>query len=221
MRYKYNQFNNRKFESHMLVLSSISKGSKVLEIGCATGYFSKELVKRNCEVWGVEIDKKAAKIAKRYLKEIFIGDVDDIGESTFRKNFFDYILLQDVLEHIVYPEKVMRKIKPYLKNGGKIIISTPNFSHISILLSLFTGDFYYNDKGLMDKTHVHFFTEKSLKKMLQEEGFKITKIDYSADFGQIPFLGRYLRYLPKIFQYKITRTFNKFLAVQIILVLEI
>ena len=69
-KYKYNQFNNHEFESHMLVLNAIKSGSKVLEIGCATGYFSKELVKKNCEVWGIEIDKSAAKIAKKYLRDI-------------------------------------------------------------------------------------------------------------------------------------------------------
>ncbi len=218
--FRYNEFNVRPFESHSLVLSMIQNNSKVLEIGSATGYFSEKLTRKNCEVWGVELDKEAAKKSTKKLYKVFAGDVSEIDKFEIKRGYFDYILLQDILEHLTNSEVVLLKIKKYLKHGGKVIISTPNIVHISIRTKVLSGVFEYEDIGIMDRTHVHFFTRKTLVECLKNAGYRILDMKYSTDFGQIPFVGRVLKKIPKHIQYLLTNFIPTLLAIQFVVVMQ-
>lgn len=220
MKSRYNTFNPRKYESHALIYSFIYPNSTILDIGCATGYMAQELQKKKCKTWGIDIDENAVNKAKHYLEKGYIASIDDINTLGLKKNFFDYILLQDVLEHIVDGEAALECLKKYLKKDGKILISTPNIAHITPRLNLLCGKFDYTDTGVMDKTHVHFYTRNSLVELLKRLHIRIDDIKYSADFGQIPFFGRYLRHIPKIVQYAITSTFPTLLGVQIVVICQ-
>lgn len=131
MRSKYSHLNPTSYETHMLVYEEIEKGSKVLDVGCATGYFAEKLKEKRCKVWGVEIGKEAGRVARKYCEKVIIGDVEKMRELPFEKNFFDYILLLDILEHLKEPLSVLRMVKPYLKSsnsstqGESLLISPP------------------------------------------------------------------------------------------------
>ena len=220
MTIKYSKFNPIPYEAHVVVLGKIRKKSRVLDIGCATGYFAKKLQEKKCQVWGVDTNKKAATAARKYCQEVIIGDVENMGSRPVKKNFFDYILFLDILEHLKNPLNVLSSFLKQAKKEGIIIISVPNIAHISIRLRLLFGHFDYEKMGIMDEFHLHFFTKKTLLKLINQAGLKIIDLDYSADFGQVPFLGKFARKIPKKYQYLITRIFNTILAVQFIAVCE-
>lgn len=218
MNSKYNQFNPTPYEAHMVVYEKIKEGSKVLDVGCATGYFAQKLKEKDCKVWGIEMDKKAAILAKPYCEEVIVEDIEKIEKLPKPRNFYDYILFLDVLEHLKYPDKIIQLLKPYLKKDGKIIISVPNIAHISIRLRLLLGSFDYERVGIMDETHLRFFTKKTLQEFIKQAGLKLVELEYSSDFGQLPFVGRIAKKMPKIMQYKLTKSFPGLLAVQLIAV---
>jgi len=157
----------------------IEKGSQVLDIGCATGRFSRYLVsKKNCFVTGIEKDPLLAAKAKGVLQEVILGDA--IEESTYReiKHRYDFILLMDVLEHTVKPGYILAKIKDYLKDGGRAILSTPNIVYWAERKKILLGKFDYQPEGfVMDNEHVHFFTYNSIKDLIEEYGYTIRRFD--------------------------------------------
>lgn len=216
----YSTFNPIEYEAHMLAYEKVDSQSKVLDVGCATGYFARELKKKNCRVWGVEKEEKASKRAKRYCEDVFKEDIESIAALPLRKKFFDYILLLDVLEHLKNPLKAVLFLKPYLKDEGKVIISVPNVAHIKVRLNLLLGKFNYEEKGIMDRNHLKFFTKETFLNLLDEAELNIDELDFSCDFGQLPVAGRAAKRAPKNYQYVITRTFNTLLAVQFIAVCD-
>lgn len=217
---KYTEFNNWPYESHRIVYDLIQPNTSIFDLGCATGYFGKELKKKNCVTVGVEQDASAATIAKKYLQNVFILDLEQPEKMVFPNNKFDYILMLDVLEHLRNRVDLLSKISRWLKPEGRLIISTPNITHISIRLKLLFGDFSYTEMGILDHTHVHFFTRKTLEEELNKSGWRVDQWFVSSDFGQIPFLGRILRRVPKYFQHLITDLSPSLLGVQWIVICQ-
>ncbi len=211
---KYTQFNNHTYETHRIIYNLIEPNSLILDLGCATGYFGQELKKKVCQTTGVEQDLSAVKIAKKYLQQVIIADLEEPNGLKFPKQKFDYILMMDVLEHLRNRNELLSKVGRWLKRGGKLIISTPNIAHISIRLKLLFGDFTYTETGILDRTHVHFYTKNTLEEELYYSGWRIEQRYVSSDFGQIPFFGRILRKLPKYFQHLVTDLFPSLLGVQ-------
>ena len=218
MKNKYNKFNPVPYEAHMLVYNMIREKSRVLDVGCATGYFAEKLRQKKCHVYGIEIDPCAAKISKSTCEEVITTDIEEAQSLGFKRQSFDYILLLDMLEHLKNPLRVLNMLSGYLKPDGDIIISVPNIAHISIRLKLLFGKFDYENQGIMDKSHLKFLTKSSVIKLIETANLKMDDIDYSSDFGRLPVLGRIARYIPKRFQYFFTRQFNTLLSVQFILV---
>lgn len=215
---KYTEFNHREYESHMLVYNLIKPYSKVLDLGCATGYFAKELKKKHCDVTGIEFEKNAVKQAQKWCVHAYQGDLEHVGSLHIPAHTFHYVLLLDVLEHIQNRNALLSKIRQWLNDDGKLIISTPNIAHISIRLKLLFGDFTYTEYGILDRTHVHFFTKKTLYETLTKAGFIVENIESSSDFGQIPIIGRVFRHIPKRWQYYVTKWMEKLLAVQYVFI---
>ena len=149
----------------------------VLEVGAATGYVTKELKKRGCRVTCIESDHKMALIAKRFCEEIIVEDVEeiDLGEVLGRKKF-DVVLLGSILEHLREPEKVLKKLIKLLKPSGYVVATIPNIAHGSVRLSLLTGKFEYRSNGLLDRTHLRFFTRESMERMFRNVGLDIVEI---------------------------------------------
>lgn len=213
---KYSLFNPTPYEAHQLIFDKIPSGSAVLDIGCATGYFAQELKKKSCKTWGVDIDAEALNFAKKYCNDVFQADLNSLKTLPFKKNSFDVILLMDVIEHLTNPNQLLSGIKQYLKPSGKLILSTPNIAFLSIRLALLRGKFEYTKMGIMDETHVKFYTKKILLGLLSKNGWKLQTLDMSSGFSQITAIGKYLNYIPKSVQYQITKNFDTLLAYQFI-----
>jgi 2-polyprenyl-3-methyl-5-hydroxy-6-metoxy-1,4-benzoquinol methylase len=157
--------------SHALALSMIGHNKSVLEVGCSTGYFTKFLVESGCTVVGMEIDPDAAKAAEKWADRVLVGDLD-AGEmwSLLEDDAFDVIVLGDVLEHLRDPLASLRAAARKLKASGSVVISVPNVAHGDVRLALLRGQFRYNETGLLDRTHLHFFTLESARELLREAG---------------------------------------------------
>ena len=160
--------------SHGQVIALIPpQGQKILDIGCGPVGLARFLKKEGNWIAGIDqyadsfedvsLDFKAQKDLEAGLKL-------DFGKE------FDWILLMDVLEHLRQPEEILQEARNYLKKGGRLIISVPNVAHWSVRFSLLFGLFCYAEKGILDKTHLRFYTLKTFKQLLQKNSFKILKI---------------------------------------------
>lgn len=147
---------------------------KALDIGCSSGAFGSAIKEKSgAEVWGIEPFESFGKFAIDRLDKVFIASV----ESTIEKlpeNYFDVIYCNDVLEHLLDPYTVLEQLKSKLTANGKIISSIPNIRYFRAFFKiLFNGDWDYEDQGIMDRTHVRFFTKKSISKMYKNAGYRI------------------------------------------------
>lgn len=165
------------------IINLIPEGDhRILEIGCGSGATLKVLKEtgKAKEICGIEINKNLSKQLSQDLDRYVIGDVESI-DIPFEENYFDYILYGDVLEHLISPEKVLNKYKKVLKDDGIVIASIPNIKYFSILLNLILFDkFEYANSGILDKSHLRFFTKKEIKKMFEKENLKI--VDTKPNF---------------------------------------
>jgi 2-polyprenyl-3-methyl-5-hydroxy-6-metoxy-1,4-benzoquinol methylase len=147
---------------------------RVLEIGCAAGGFSDHL-KQSSEVWGVEPNSAAAKIAQLKLHRVLIGTYSSVAEA-LPERYFDLVICNDVIEHMDDHDAFLEAIKTKMLPGGCIVGSIPNVRHITALFKmLITKDWKYAESGILDRTHLRFFTEKSLRRTLQEHAYRIEK----------------------------------------------
>ena len=152
-----------------------------LEVGCREATHSK-LLKETLgieETWGIEPEKNETMIAEAEENlDHFISDYLTENTKGLPANYFDLIVFNDVLEHMYDPWEVLIQTKKLLSDDGNIVISIPNMRHKSVLKELlFNDNFEYREEGLLDVTHIRFFTEKTLRKMLHECGYEIIKID--------------------------------------------
>ena len=152
---------------------------KVLEIGCDLGATLLDIKNKfpNAEVYGTDIDILSLHFARKLGINVIECNMDT-ENLPYNDHDFDYIIFGDVLEHLRNPLSALEEVKEHcLKDDGKVIASIPNIMHISIIKDLIlNGNFTYTDRGLLDKTHIHFFTEKEIKKMFIEAGYKINGI---------------------------------------------
>lgn len=157
---------------HTMMIELIGSNKRVVEVGCATGYMSKLLSERGCRVVGVELDPEAASQAKEFCEDVIVGDVEtlDLPETLGRGNF-DVVIFGDVLEHLRDPLSAVRGIRPLLVPGGYVVTSIPNIAHGAVRLALMLGRFDYRPLGLLDDTHLRFFTRTSLEQFFRDAGF--------------------------------------------------
>lgn len=179
--YKYNavvdlnNFNNSHTLAYLFVERLGMANLRVLEVGCSAGYFGAMLKAAGHHVTGVEPDEKSASKAATLLDEVFCGFVEDFFKINPDRQF-DVITFGDVLEHITNPESVLVLAKKYLKPDGRVIISVPNVGHACVRAMLRQGDWTYSELGILDRTHVRFFTKKELVNLLRTTGFKIESL---------------------------------------------
>ena len=151
---------------------------RTLEFGCGDGGFS-ELIKDKfgTETWAVEIDEQSAKTATQKLDSVINCDAHEAVDK-LPDNYFDCIIFFDILEHLVDPYSLLRVLKTKLTKEGVIVASIPNIRYYRSLVKLVVhGDWDYKDHGVLDKTHLRFFTYKSIVKLFNELAFEISKIE--------------------------------------------
>jgi 2-polyprenyl-3-methyl-5-hydroxy-6-metoxy-1,4-benzoquinol methylase len=147
----------------------------ILDLGCGTGLFGRNLKEQNKarEIVGVEIFKQAADEAAKYYKKVYHGDVEQLNLNY--KDYFDFVICGDILEHLKDPWTMLRRIKSWLKAGGRLLVSIPNLRYWTVLKDLvLCGDWEYRDAGILDRTHLRFFTKKSFLNAMAKAGFSIS-----------------------------------------------
>ena len=148
--------------------------AKVLEIGCDEGDFAAGLYG---EVWGVEPDTESATIAAGRLHRVLTGTFDTV-RAKLPQGYFDVIVCNDVIEHMADHDRFLREIGDYLAPGGVLIGSVPNMRHYRALFELLVlRDWDYRDSGVLDRTHLRFFTARSLRRSLVRAGFRIERFE--------------------------------------------
>ncbi|MBC7882054.1 MAG: class I SAM-dependent methyltransferase [Anaerolineae bacterium] len=160
------------------MLPFIPAGAKcVLEVGCGEGGFS-QLVKSqlSAETWGVEIDERAAKAASKKLDRVLCQSFNSGIELPH--HYFDCIIFNDVLEHLVDPFAALDFSRQLLNSKGVVVCSIPNIRYFHILVELlFEAEWRYRNDGILDRTHLRFFTERSIKRTFDELGYHIERIE--------------------------------------------
>ncbi|MFH1544807.1 MAG: class I SAM-dependent methyltransferase [archaeon] len=191
------------------LIKFISPGQKVLDVGCADGTLGQKIKSEFGNVIvGIEVSKKMGKEARKKLDAVVIGDVEEINLN-LKKNYFDVVVLADILEHLKQPEGVIKKLNPFLKSDGTIIVSVPNVANIFVRLKLLFGKFDYEKSGIMDETHLRWFTLKSLKEMMERNGFKVEKTEGIRNVLALKKLQAFFDYFKLLKPYE---AIDKFLA---------
>lgn len=148
------------------------KDLKVLEIGCGEGVFAASIPVAS-ELWGIEPDATAAAKAAIRLKTVF-ADTFVISKPLLPERYFDLIVCNDVIEHMADADEFLKSIQDHMAPGGHLVGSIPNARYYKNLYDFVIGrDWEYKDSGIMDRTHLRFFTIKSLRNSLDRAGFRI------------------------------------------------
>lgn len=157
--------------SHTLMVELIGGSKRVLDVGCSTGFLARTLRGRGCSVSGVEFDAVSAEEARPFLDTLVVGDLEtlDLAEA-FGDQRFDVVVFGDVLEHLRDPLAVLRAGQRLLGERGSVVASIPNVAHGSVRLALMAGRFDYQDLGLLDRTHLRFFTRASIAALFRDAG---------------------------------------------------
>lgn len=174
------------------------EAKKILDIGCGAGATGLEILNRQeCELFGIELNTLAGSFAKNYFQRIDIADIERF-ELPYEKAFFDVIILADVLEHLKNPWQVVKNLSYYLKPSGSLVCSIPNITHAEALYPLLLGKWEYVDAGILDRTHLRFFTPQTVQSLFPSDLFEIQShtnkyiaIDSKLQlfFSELSFLG--------------------------------
>lgn len=163
--------------SHTQIIDLVGFDKTVLDVGCATGDVARVLNSRGCRVSGVEIDAESAELARPDLEELVITDLDTSPLSDhFKAGSFDVVIFADVLEHLRDPVAVLRDSLSLLAPDGRVVISIPNVAHGSVRLALLQGRWNYTETGLLDSTHIRFFTRSGFLTLLDEAGLAVDEL---------------------------------------------
>ncbi len=173
---KYEQIvDERVVTNHTLALQFTGEGRRVLELGCATGYVTAALKARGHHVVGVEIDPESAEITRAIADEVFVGDLDRVRlPDLVGEQRFDVVLAGDVLEHLREPVSALRDAVSLLDDDGFVVVSLPNVAFLDVRAALLHGDWTYRPDGLLDETHVRFFTRRTMFALARDAGLVVT-----------------------------------------------
>jgi O-antigen biosynthesis protein len=168
---------NNTNDPRALALGLIAPGKAVLELGPATGRVTRVLKQRGCRVVAVEQDGNMAANLEPYCSRVIVGDVERLSlPEAFGEQRFDVILAGDFLEHLAHPLELLQQLKPYLSEDGYVVASIPNIAHGSVRLALLQGKFEYRDIGILDRTHLRFFTLESILRLFCDAGFAVVDV---------------------------------------------
>jgi 2-polyprenyl-3-methyl-5-hydroxy-6-metoxy-1,4-benzoquinol methylase len=166
-------------ESLSKIVAKVPHGSLVLDIGCGSGMLGKYLSEnKECIVDGVDIDPDAVALAKPKYRKVGVFNLENESlATTFKAEAYDCIVMADVVEHLVHPEQLFHDVKQLLKPNGILLFSIPNITHLSAGLELVLGKFGYHNSGLLDSTHVRFYSRQSFVEKLEANGIYAAEID--------------------------------------------
>lgn len=150
---------------------------RIFEAGCGAGQFAAQLRTPQRELWGVELDPESASAARKVLDKVFCGDIDSLL-AELPAHYFDCIIFNDVLEHLVDPFDLLRNLHAHLAPGGVVVASIPNVRYFFNLRELLLErQWRYRDYGILDRTHLRFFTRYSIEDMFRDAGYTLRRIE--------------------------------------------
>lgn len=180
---QYQEKFNNPYSCHSLILKRLKlenvERKRVLEIGIRDTSITKKLYELSSIVDAIEINPLYADLARSFCQRVIIDDLDGIDKMKLVEKY-DVVIAADILEHLKDPEKVLSHLKKVLKRNGLLIVSLPNVANIYVRLNLAFGRFPYHTKGILDKTHLHFYTLATANKMLLKTGWVITGKDVTT-----------------------------------------
>ena len=176
---------NDPVSTHAVQFQLIPEEAKVLDVGCHTGILGAALKERkSCEVIGIDNDERAMAVAGERLDGVRFVDLEEEGWSdkliAYGVRDFDIVLFGDVIEHTREPMQILAEARALLKSNGKVIVSLPNVANLRVRLGLLFGKFDYEDSGILDKSHLRFFTLKSARELAVNAGYRIVEERYSG-----------------------------------------
>lgn len=174
--------------THIYLLQQIPARSVVLELGPSSGYMTKILAQKECTVDAIELNSNDAKQAAQYCRKTIVGSLEDDAPFAQLDGPYDYVLIADVLEHLRAPEKALQQVRARISSAGTVLVSLPNIAYWEMRLALLKGHFDYTDTGLLDRTHLRFYTLKTATAMFTEAGFQIERMHITPPI--VPRLGR-------------------------------
>jgi 2-polyprenyl-3-methyl-5-hydroxy-6-metoxy-1,4-benzoquinol methylase len=208
--------------SHRLVLDAVPDGARVLDVGCATGYLAAELSRRGSTVDGIEFDPVAAQEARAHCREVTVGNLEAPATQAEVQRMLagahpDAIICADVLEHLRDPWTVLAWLRTLLAPDGRAVVSVPNIAHWTARRALLRGRFDYTNYGLLDRTHLRFFTRASAAELARRAGFAVRAERLAGAplplESRVPALGRV--------RDRCVRRYPELLALQFVLVLVV
>jgi len=170
-----------RYDRAHLLQEFVGKNCRVLELGCSTGYISRLLKQNGCRVVGIESDRSAAHLAASICDQVILADLNGSEWTEQLEEQFDVVLMGDVLEHLVHPDQVLRTARKLLVPGGVVVVSLPNIVHWSQRMKTLVGRFNYQSVGLLDHTHLRFFTVRTALALIENSGYRI--LDFHPIIG--------------------------------------
>ncbi|MCW2524752.1 MAG: methyltransferase protein [Frankiales bacterium] len=159
--------------AHGFMAQMVGSNKRVLELGAAGGHMTRALTAQGCTVTAVEYDAEAAIDLKAETSEVIVGDLNDLTLLDDLRPDYDVVLCGDVLEHLLDPQAVLDRVTRLLAPGGRVVVSLPHVGHVDVRLALLQGRWDYNSWGLLDATHIRFFTLKTIQEMVARAGLVI------------------------------------------------
>ncbi|MCE1165959.1 MAG: bifunctional glycosyltransferase/class I SAM-dependent methyltransferase [Bacteroidetes bacterium] len=212
------------YSSHRAVIDILNKkeNQRILDVGCGDGLFAEHIKKGNYVV-GVDFIDESDNTRKNFRK-FFKYDLNKgLPKELDAEEKFDFVLFMDILEHLLDFETILEESKRYLKKDGKIIISLPNIVNIFVRLNILLGRFPYSDKGILDRTHLHFFTYGSIKKLMAKHNLEVIqkKVTPIPIIEVLPgFLKKNLGYILNFLLFLKTFIFRRLLGYQFIFIVK-
>lgn len=168
---------NSENDSHSIIARHALGSRQILDVGCGVGYIGRAIKEnQDCNIDGIDIDKPAIEIAKKYYNKTYLMKIGDKADKTFL-NFlknskkYDCIICGDIIEHLPDPGYIISILVKKLSPGGKILVSIPNIAHIDVIANLIDGRFNYGETGILDNTHLRFWTESSFYDFIENVNY--------------------------------------------------
>ncbi|MBR3016910.1 MAG: methyltransferase domain-containing protein, partial [Clostridia bacterium] len=187
-----------------IISKKIKENSLILDVGCAQGKLGKKVKDKNCTLIGIDINQAAIEYVQQQglYKDAFICDVTQTECEAFKRvqsyGPYDHIVILDILEHLMDPTRVLMELRKILKEDGSILVSIPNIANSDICLNLLNGRFNYGSLGILDNTHVKFFTRPSFHQWIEQicDTFPDQKL-YATYLGSSYYVSEYVREIEK------------------------
>lgn len=192
-----------------VLASLVRPGATVLDLGCGSGALGRFLKEHaQCTLDGVTLNEAEAELARPFYRRVEVANLDHCDlPALFAGQRYDHIICADVLEHLRAPEQTLAACRQLLNAQGDVLISIPNAAYAGLIAELMLGEFTYREEGLLDNTHLRFFTRQSLLQFLQAQGWGLQTLDtvqrpllaseFKVNFDQLPpAVARYLLALP-------------------------